>query len=776
MSLKANLVMLLRERRLFLRIFLYFLSLLIFASLLSGIFYIKYSNMTKKQFATKIMNGTIASGKQIDFMLTTSYEASLNFLNSQIVKKYYLPDAQMTLTEKVEMPRIADAVASASSIITNYSDKMFVYNDDKRVFLSNGAEDFNLFFNKFYRFEGYSTDFWKRQLQSDKKFEILPPATIRDNGKQVVTFLTIGMVNGNETVVGITIPVDVIRNTFQQNAIFKKSNFFVLDSNQNAILNSDQKKEIQDLAAQLGVKYQSGYVETSFSGAPSICTYTVSNIFGWRYYSFTPISSINKHVQGMFNYFLIISIIVVFIGILLSFMFSLRIYNPIKKIRDIIEENDDIHQLKKSAVKNEFQLIDQGIRKMHATQTQFKHKFEQISIEYLDHNLSSLIGGQPCENDHTFREILRNDLHFQSDTYFICNILFEFTEDFYKEIQDIDRFNIMSKLKKVLDTLLSEQIPCYIMEYKPSLYFCLIDAGQSADIAIADLRKAIKKIISIFQFDFNYCAIYFGIGEPFSQLNQLSDYFGEAMTAFHQRNKAKQFEIIEARTMNIQHQFFYSAVEENIIIQKLEEGNLQELERQVSNIITVNYKRGVSHSYMRLLFHELYQTGYRFMLDQGVDIKRVLKDQYLEKLWDRPDISLNDNSNSQKLLQFYEEVVRCSSANEQELEESSSMVDLIISYIENHYDQDLYLEKISEEIGISPKYLSRMFKEKTQTNITDYISFIRISKAKMLLMDTPMKISDIGEKVGFFSRTTFLRIFRKMEGVSPSQYRKLHRS
>src|SRR5690606_27117503 len=92
--------------------------------------------------------------------------------------------------------------------------------------------------------------------------------------------------------------------------------------------------------------------------------------------------------------------------------------------------------------------------------------------------------------------------------------------------------------------------------------------------------------------------------------------------------------------------------------------------------------------------------------------------------------------------------------------------------IEQNYKDDLYLEKIAIEMNLTAKYISRIFKEKTGINVTDYISMIRITKAKEMLADTELNISDISEKVGIYSRTTFIRLFKKFEGTTPNEFRK----
>ena len=72
--------------------------------------------------------------------------------------------------------------------------------------------------------------------------------------------------------------------------------------------------------------------------------------------------------------------------------------------------------------------------------------------------------------------------------------------------------------------------------------------------------------------------------------------------------------------------------------------------------------------------------------------------------------------------------------------------------------------------------MSRLFKQKSGENLTDYINEVRIEKAKEILTTTNVKIGDIAAMVGLESRATFLRVFKKLEGVSPNEYRNMHQT
>ncbi|SCX98580.1 helix-turn-helix transcriptional regulator [Butyrivibrio sp. INlla14] len=95
----------------------------------------------------------------------------------------------------------------------------------------------------------------------------------------------------------------------------------------------------------------------------------------------------------------------------------------------------------------------------------------------------------------------------------------------------------------------------------------------------------------------------------------------------------------------------------------------------------------------------------------------------------------------------------------------------ISSYIHTHYDENISLDALSEQFFISSSYLSREFKHVTGFNLSNYIQLTRIKNAQYQLISSNKKISQIAEECGFSSFSQFNRIFNKISGASPREYR-----
>jgi YesN/AraC family two-component response regulator len=99
-------------------------------------------------------------------------------------------------------------------------------------------------------------------------------------------------------------------------------------------------------------------------------------------------------------------------------------------------------------------------------------------------------------------------------------------------------------------------------------------------------------------------------------------------------------------------------------------------------------------------------------------------------------------------------------------------IENVIKYINEHYNENLTLQKLSEVVYMHPTYLSKLFKEKTGETFLEYLTKVRVDKAKKLLQNLSLRIYDVCEMVGYDSPKHFCKVFKEIEGSTPKDYRK----
>lgn len=105
--------------------------------------------------------------------------------------------------------------------------------------------------------------------------------------------------------------------------------------------------------------------------------------------------------------------------------------------------------------------------------------------------------------------------------------------------------------------------------------------------------------------------------------------------------------------------------------------------------------------------------------------------------------------------------------------QKGDVVGCMCLYVQQHYaNPELNLERVASDMGLNSNYLSRLFKKEKGENFSDYLTEVRIDKAKELLRSTQLKTYRIAEEVGYSDPHYFSQVFKKKCGMIPAEYRK----
>lgn len=185
-----------------------------------------------------------------------------------------------------------------------------------------------------------------------------------------------------------------------------------------------------------------------------------------------------------------------------------------------------------------------------------------------------------------------------------------------------------------------------------------------------------------------------------------------------------------------------------------------ELNRKISESYEeLNVKLGVYHFLSHLLLTYINRWKVFDMIRDQIDISKLI---YFDesKGWKEYETFFRDVALVLLDLQALERE-----------QQTNHLVEEIQEYINNNLEEDLSLTRLGELVHLNPSYLSRLYKQLTGTGLSDYIAQQRIARAKKLLTESKMKISDITTSVGYNSAIAFTRFFKKAVGLTPQDYR-----
>lgn len=104
-------------------------------------------------------------------------------------------------------------------------------------------------------------------------------------------------------------------------------------------------------------------------------------------------------------------------------------------------------------------------------------------------------------------------------------------------------------------------------------------------------------------------------------------------------------------------------------------------------------------------------------------------------------------------------------------EDSEGKIDRIKHYVERNWHQKVTLEDAAARVALSPKYLSRIFNEREGMTYSEFCIDVKIGKAQEMLDNTGYNIDQISDKIGYKNAESFVRIFKKRTGRTPTEYR-----
>lgn len=158
----------------------------------------------------------------------------------------------------------------------------------------------------------------------------------------------------------------------------------------------------------------------------------------------------------------------------------------------------------------------------------------------------------------------------------------------------------------------------------------------------------------------------------------------------------------------------------------------------------------------------------------NVEIKNVLESvmSYYDHMA-RDDNQLSELKSAiqrykNKIRKYKEQIVDLPSEEENEFED---ILDGTIIWIKSHYNMNITLREMARKSYMCETYFSEQFKLRTGKNFNEYLNELRIDKASELLKRPGLKVSEVGELVGYNNSSYFIKVFRKKTGMTPSDFR-----
>lgn len=550
----------------------------------------------------------------------------------------------------------------------------------------------------------------------------------------------------------------------------------IVDSEYHIVVHPDPSRIGQSIVDtgfvepdQLGELQSSvGQFDTKRNQERYTATYVRSAYNGWTYISFTETSYFTRESRAIGWFTLGVCLLIMAVSGGFVWFYSRRMYRPLRKIIKAITDKLPDLQAKRS---DEFQFIGDHIEEMFQSNFTLKKELHRNSEQMRSLFLQKLFAGS-LKKAELEEKLELHGLTGLVDSWSEITVLtlqIDSLEHSRFEMKDLDL--LLFALQNIVEeTIPAEQrlAPVIVDQTLATLVGLNESSLREHSDAIYKLTEAIQRNIRTYlELD-----ISIGISLPFDHLMKAPRAYYEGMEALKQRLKLGQGVIVRYTEPGTGKHTLISPYPQQLAKELIDSIKLADEERALELLVQwmndVFQKERTPQEYqvslVRLL-NDLLVT----MQEAGVSLAQIqasgensLYDELLQ-LYVRADVERWFKSRlAIPMLSIFRD--RSESVYRNISEE-------IIALIHQHFDTDITLEECAAKLHYNAFYLSSVFKKETSMSFSEYLAMYRFQMAKKWLTETDMPIKDIARKIGYHNAQNFIRSFRKLEDMTPGQFR-----
>ena len=400
--------------------------------------------------------------------------------------------------------------------------------------------------------------------------------------------------------------------------------------------------------------------------------------------------------------------------------------------------------------------------KSKATMDKQKDLENRVAIfsEWFDNDLLLSIAKGYIEENRLNDYFAKMDIYFNSA---ICAIIhFRQRGNDSSAITNYSNDHIKKRIKSIIETECNKNKVRYLSASACSSIYLLIMANNMVDKKWGEnlfrhIRKTICEQLNI--------EIQIGAGSIFQRPEGVSNSFFQAKIACTQKNAEGivSFENMDkAKICNI-----YPLGKERKLCENIIKGDDIEAGDNIEEIMDWISQFSGSIEGIKERVHELLIVVDRAVIRE-FGVETVLVQNSL--------VELNSFNSINEIIIFIKNVVSVIIVNINSFKKSSSdvLIDKVCNYIDQNYHRDIKLDEMCAMVGFSRCYFSKIFRQYKNMNFVDYIAFRRMKKAKGLLKNPKFSIKEISSEIGYNDPNYFTSVFKKQEGISPTEFRSKH--
>lgn len=675
------------------------------------------------------------------------YEKQLSQLDDLLTRYYF--DNTVTALNKgnidSDFPIVNELADDFNSIVGNYNldlENVFIYFKEKGFVIDkNGYTRAEDMFGKYYVSRDYGADFWARQFTEDFHFRAYPSAEFRKyrmdavgpEQKSYVPLIVKSRI-GSQFYVGALIDTE---RMFASQYDTSGNPFYVVDSDGRMFFRAGS------LPVRLP-ELEAGRSNTLL--ADHYFFYQTGTMSGLTYVSVIPYASLASQLAKMNVLLLALFALSVLVSVAISVLLSVRFKNPVQRIVEALRQMNPA--IRHSSSIHEFNVISEGLE--HIIETVHRKNSLLQKYGYLD-KIKSI---QPADNE--VQRLVDTDRPFHFIMFHI-----DYTREY--ALMGADQPLKATSFLEFINLNLSDSFPGSVtMQIEKDRILSILFPDRDASAELAAKLDYLKRV---FDQDKTYYHLTIACQLRLWQPSEWTAAYEAACDMMRRRKLNDETQII-GESAAVEPMTVWTAEEERSFAAHLEAGNETQLHSLSRDLLQKLERCGGTAWHYKQLAGDLLSKTLMTLMAHKIDTQGLYADC-------SPFDEIDSFLSPEEYAVFFERLLSQASALIRGKREARDpIVDFVVGFIEEHYGEDIYQDLIADRLNISTGYLRGYFKEKTGQNLGDYLNEYRIGKAKAMLAETEDKIQDIAAKVGYQNANSFTRMFRRLTGLTPGEYRR----
>ncbi|MEK8132838.1 helix-turn-helix domain-containing protein [Paenibacillus filicis] len=717
---------------------------------LSAILHVYFEDIALKQTYTSTLTS----------LAQTSEEASIMAVNARTMAQQIYNDvtvSKLLYFSTVDSLDTGNAMAQLNSYRATslFIDSIYLYNPKTDTFYSSSE----ISANSVWRSGEFYDTTAAEMVKHASDYDILMPIprkipfeglmlSSQEKERECYSFLLYDTLSHNDEkpVIIVNISETQLHKNIDGTISSSDKNTFIIDHQGVLITNGWKYPMLTALAHKpymqevLGSEESEGYFVSDVDGVRSLVTYTAPDVLGWRYIRIAPYSVITGGLNHMRAYTIGIALAILVLGLLTSYLISRKLSSK----------------------------VNHKLVKLTALETERRNHFLALRQDVVRDLLLGSGSSHPGGLNEKFQAY---EIALDAQWPFAVVVL---KIDRYKELVETysagDRSLLKIGIMNITQELLNPCCSSLAVDMGDDRIAILLNTPGPGSEAQARLSENLWRGIQSAVSAYIKVSVSIALSSASEDARGVSRLYAQATEALFHRVfygygcliDAEQIEWLKKK------QYVYPVSKEKQLIEELMLGRIAGSQRILREI--VGETSGYSYSCYHLAVSHL-----AFAVNNAVSTIQRNNDISWNVNVNALLAELNETELAEQMYGMFFDVFGQVSASLEDKKNSrhDEVVGGIIAIIREKYMlQELSLESIAEEMNLSATHIGRLFKKHTSSTILNYIIEVRMDKARELLLTTDLPVGDTAEKTGFSNSPYFYKVFKKMNGVTPADFRK----